>query len=104
MLVQIQGYSYDEEKIVIKAVCVDQFIIAEDLFDESFETPELNYIFARNQGNMKYLYKILKSQRACANQKSIGGMLNNFIGVITQMPNSFLEANIEKAKEEEMPF
>lgn len=88
MLVEIINVNVGSEKIVLEANAIEEIIMAEDLF-EDVEVPVVRYSFdrkARNYAEMKYLRKIVNSQKKCQSEKSMGAKL---VGVIIQIFESF---------------
>lgn len=91
MTVEITGIEIGENKITIEAINIENIIMAEDLF-EDYEAPTVTFEFdrtARNYAEMKYLYKVVQSNRRCQQAKSMGEKLEKLIGAIIQLSESF---------------
>lgn len=97
MNVLINSISIDSDKVVFKGIQVDRFLFCDNL-DEQLEEDEKTFIFDRNLYNgaaMKYLFKIVMSQRACQNGKTMAEKLNLLIGQILSLNGSFLQQDTE---------
>ena len=91
MTVEITGVEIGKEKITIEAINIEEILTADNLF-EDYEAQPIKFEFdrtARNYAEMKYLYKIVSNNRRCQNAKSMGEKLENLIGAIIQLSESF---------------
>lgn len=91
MTVEITGVEITKSKVTIEAINIESIIMAEDLF-EDYEAPTVKFEFdrtARNYAEMKYLYKVVQSNRRCQQAKTMGDKLEKLIGAIIQLSDSF---------------
>lgn len=91
MTVEITSVEIGAEKITIEAVNLENFLMAEDLF-EDVEANPVKFEFdrtARHGAEMKYLWKVCQGQKKCQTAKSMGEKLEKLCGVITQLSEAF---------------
>lgn len=92
-MVEITEINISDDKIEIIATNLEDLLMAEDLF-EDVEPEELHYSFdrhARNGAEMKYLYKVVSSQKRCASARSMGSKLEKLAGAILTISDNFLD-------------
>lgn len=88
--VTIPNTEDEEQMILIHANDVESFIMSDDLF-ETAEAEEVVFRFDKtSSGHRKYLYKLMKSNRATKDKDSIGAMLQALPGQIISLSTSFL--------------
>ena len=91
MTVEINAIEIGTEQIVITATNLEAYLLQEDLYQEIDEKP-VTFAFDRHAHNgaaMKYLYKIVSSQRKCKQAKSFGEKLESLTGVILYLSDNF---------------
>lgn len=91
VLVEITKVEISAEKVIIEGNNLESVIYGEDLF-EDFDCTPVTFEFdrkARNGAALKYLYKVCRSQKKNKDAKSMGEMLKNLCGVITQLSENF---------------
>ncbi len=89
-VVEITGTEINEKSIVLTAVNIEQVLTAEDLFEE-FELEECEFVFPRDGGALKYLYKVLRNNKKSRAGKSFGEMVQRLNGEIISLSESFLK-------------
>lgn len=103
MTTEITSVTITKDYIALKGINLDNFLFCDDL-DENIPDKDVCFVFDRQiyQGaQMKYLYKLVKSQKACQNEKTMAGMLNKLCGQILNIPGSFLQQDPELINEKE---
>lgn len=91
MTVEITGIEINQETIKIEAVNLETILYAEDLYEDA-EAEPVAFEFdrhAKHGAEMKYLYKICKSQKRCESAKSMGEKLEKLVGAILNLSDSF---------------
>ncbi len=91
MTIEIKSIEIGADKVTIEGLAIEEVILADDLF-EDFEVPTIKYEFdrkAKNGAEMKYLWKMVESQRRCASEKSFGKKLEKLTGAIVSISDSF---------------
>ena len=88
MTVEITGVEIAADKITIEAINLES-VYAENLFEDFDCTPVTFEFDAKRHSDRTYLYKVARGQRKCQNAKSMGEMLENLCGVITQLSENF---------------
>jgi len=80
----------EEQMILIHASDIESIIMSDDLF-ETAEAEEVVFQFDKTSAsNRKYLYKLMKSNRATKDKESLGAMLQALPGQIISLSTSFL--------------
>lgn len=91
MTVEITGIKVTADKIEIDALNIESMLFADDLY-EDVEVPTVRYEFdrkARGGAEMKYLYKVVESQRRCQAAKCMGEKLEKLVGALVQLSDNF---------------
>ena len=90
MTVEVKGIEISEEVIKIEAIQLE-FLFKDDLFEDAEALPAV-YEFERKTNNgahMKYLWKLVSSQKCCKNCKSFGEKLEKLVGQIIFISENF---------------
>lgn len=90
MLVEIQSVSVEKEQVVLCCIALEKIMMAEDLYKDIGEEPIVNMVFDRkNEGHMKYLMRVVTSNRASKSARSFGEKIEKLAGSITNLSNAF---------------
>lgn len=90
MMIEITKTEILEDSIKITGLAIEDVLMADDLYEEYDEVPEVSYEFDRSStAHMKYLWKICQSQKRCQREKSMGLKLDKLVSVITNVSESF---------------
>ena len=74
MITEITKCEISNDEIKLTGNNLESLLTEENLFEDA-ETEEVTFIFSRDEhrlSNMKYLYKVVSSQKKCQNCKSMG--------------------------------
>lgn len=103
MTTEIKSVEITKDFIVLQGIDLDKFLYCERL-DEAIEPEAKHFVFDRhiyNGAQMKYLYKLVSSQKVCESEKTMAGKLTKLCGQILSIPESFLNQEIPNQKKEE---
>ena len=89
MLVEITEVKVSKDRITLTAINLENFLLAEDLYAPSNGKP-VKFVFEHEEGPMKYLYKVCKSQKACQKAQSMGEMIDALPGCIINLAPAFI--------------
>lgn len=92
MLVNITEVKITSKYVSIKGQNLEAQLLQDDLFSED-EAPIVIFRFPRdeeNPGPMKYLYKVVTSQKRCESAKSMGEKLERLNGAVITLADGFI--------------
>ena len=88
--IEVSGVEVNKDYIIIEALETEKLLLAEDLY-EDIEVPTVTYKFERkSSGHMKYLLRVLRSNKQAKDCKCMGEMLNKLIGQFIMLNSSFI--------------
>ena len=93
MITEIKSAEINQEQVILEGVNLETIFTAEDLFEDLPEE-SIRFVFdsSENHGaGIKYLYKVCQSQRKCKDAKSLGEKIENLVGCIISLSESFIE-------------
>ena len=90
MITEITKVEINQEQIILEGTDLESLFTSDDLFSDIPEEP-VKFVFDRKPGSIKYLYKVCQSQNKCKGAKSIGGKIENLVGCIISLSESFIE-------------
>ena len=90
MITEIRKVEVNREQIVLEGTDLESLFTSDDLYLDIPEEP-VRFVFERKPGNIKYLYKVCQSQNKCKDAKSIGTKIENLVGCIISLSESFIE-------------
>ena len=93
MIVEIKSAEINKEQVVLEATNLETIFTSEDLYEDLPEET-LRFVFDRTENHgagIKYLYKVCQSQRKCQKAKSLGEKIENLVGCIISLGESFIE-------------
>ena len=93
MITEITKCEISNDEIKLTGNNLESLLTEENLFEDA-ETEEVTFVFSRDEhrlSNMKYLYKVVSSQKKCLNCKSMGEKLENLVGCIISLSENFIE-------------
>ena len=89
MMIEITKVTCSNEAIEIEGNDIEAMFLVDDIF-EDYEAPTVRFAFdPKNQGHLKYLYKLAASQSKSKFQKSLGKKIEALAGAITQINTAF---------------
>lgn len=79
MIIEVTGISISESEVQVEGNSLENILISDNLFEEMEEVP-VKFVFPRahEEGGiaaMKYLWRVVSSQKACKEEKSFGAMI-----------------------------
>ena len=90
MITEITKVEINKEQIVLEGTDLESLFVSDDLYLDIPEEP-VRFVFDRKPGSIKYLYKVCQSQAKCKDAKSIGDKIENLVGCIISLSESFIE-------------
>ncbi len=93
MITEITKAEINKEQVVLEGTNLETIFTAEDLYEDIPEET-IRFVFDRSENHgagIKYLYKVCTSQRKCQNAKSLGEKIENLVGCIISLSESFIE-------------
>lgn len=93
MITEITGIEINKDEIRITGNDLEGLLTQDDLYEDA-ECEEVTFVFSRDEkkiSNMKYLYKVVSSQKKCRDAKSMGEKLEKLVGSIISLSESFIE-------------
>ena len=93
MITEIKSAEINQEQIILEGVNLETIFTAEDLYEDLPEET-LRFVFDRKENHgagIKYLYKVCQSQKKCQNARSLGEKVENLVGCIISLSESFIE-------------
>ncbi len=93
MVVEINEVEIGTEEIVIEGTNLETIFTSEDLFEE-IDEEKVRFVFNRHENHgsqLKYLFRVCQSQRKCQPCKSLGEKLENLVGSVISLSESFIE-------------
>jgi len=93
MITEITKVEISKEQVVLEGVNLETIFTSEDLFEDLPEEP-VRFVFPRQENHgaaIKYLYKVVSSQKRCKDAKSFGEKIESLVGCILSIGESFLE-------------
>lgn len=98
MTVEITSVTINETAIILEGTDLESFLFSDDLDAEIGSTK--TFYFDRkawNGAQMKYLYKLVRSQKICESEKTMSAKLMKLNGQILNLPGTFLYTEPEQA-------
>ncbi len=79
MIIEVLSTTISESEVKIEGNSLENILVSDDLFEAMDEQP-VCFVFPRahEEGGiaaMKYLYRVVSSQKACKDEKSFGEMI-----------------------------
>ncbi len=93
MITEITKVEVNKEQVILEGVNLETIFTSEDLYEDIPEEP-VRFVFDRQEHHgaaLKYLWKVCSSQRKCQDAKSIGEKIENLVGCILSLSESFIE-------------
>lgn len=88
--IEVSGVEVSKDYIIVEALDFEKLIMADDLY-EDMEVPTVKYQFSREKaGEMKYLLRVLMSNKQTQGCKSLGAMLDKLIGQFIMLNSNFI--------------
>lgn len=91
MYVSINEVNTTKKCITIKATDLESIFNFDNL-DEDIDLHEVTFVFpfgAENANALKYLYKVMSSQKACNAENTMAGKLNALVGACLYLSENF---------------
>ncbi len=92
MITEITRAEISKEEVVLEGTNLETIFTAEDLYEDLPEE-SVRFVFDRYEkhgAGIKYLYKICQSQKKCQDAKSLGEKIEQLVGCIISLPDSFI--------------
>ena len=90
MITEITKVEIKKDQIILEGTDLEHLFTTNDLFIDIPEEP-VRFVFDRQPGSIKYLYKVCSSQNKCKEAKSIGGKIESLVGCIISLSESFIQ-------------
>ena len=93
MITEITKVEISQDQVVLEGVNLETIFTSEDLYEDLPEEP-VRFVFDRQENHgaaIKYLYKVVSSQKRCKDAKSFGEKIESLVGCILSIGESFQE-------------
>ena len=93
MITEITKVEISKEQVVLEGVNLETIFTSEDLYEDLPEEP-VRFVFDRHEHHgaaIRYLYKVVSSQKKCKDARSFGEKIEALVGCILSISESFME-------------
>ena len=93
MITEITAVEINADEIRITGNDLEDLLTQDDLYEDA-QCEEVVFVFPRDEkkiSSMKYLYKVVSSQKRCKDARSMGEKLEKLVGSIISLSENFIE-------------